>query len=374
LDFALSDEQLAFAELAKQILHDGATHERMKELEESDGPRFDAKLWKALASSGLLGIAIPEEHAGAGLSFFELSTVIEQVGVTTAPIPLIETLVLGALPIAEFGSETQQQAILPKVVEGEMILTAALVEAQADPLLPTTTARADGAGWKLDGRKLCVGAAQLADRILVPARFEEGSVGIFIVDPNSPGCTLDVLATTTGQPEASLQLADCAVTQDDLLGDATRGASILAWIRERATAALCSLSLGVCQEALRLTAEYTKTREQFGAAIATFQAVGQRLADAYVDTEAVRLTSWQAAWRIGQGMPATDQVAVAKYWASLAGQRVVHTAVHQHGGMGVDRDYPLHRHFLYAKGIELSLGGTTHQLIRIGDMLADPPA
>ncbi len=164
------------------------------------------------------------------------------------------------------------------------------------------------------------------------------------------------------------------VEPQDLLGNAANGGQILAFIRQRGTAALCSLALGVCQEAVRLTADYTTSREQFGSAIATFQAVGQRQADAYVDTEAIRLTSWQAAWRIANDMDAADQVAVAKYWASSGGQRVVHSAVHLHGGMGVDRDYPLHRHFLYAKQIELSLGGTTRQLLQIGKMLAETPA
>ena len=163
------------------------------------------------------------------------------------------------------------------------------------------------------------------------------------------------------------------MTSAERLGDAARGAQIVAWIRERGTAALCSLALGVCEEALRLTAEYTKSRKQFGQPIASFQAVGQRQADAFVDTEAIRLTSWQAAWRIGAGMPAAAQVAIAKYWASAAGQRIVHTAAHLHGGTGVDRDYPLHRHFLYAKQLELSLGGATHQLLQLGRMIAGDP-
>jgi alkylation response protein AidB-like acyl-CoA dehydrogenase len=148
----------------------------------------------------------------------------------------------------------------------------------------------------------------------------------------------------------------------------------LNWIRERATSALCSLALGVCEEALRLTADYTKTRKQFGQPLATFQAVGQRQADAYVDTEGVRLTAWQAAWRISADLPASEAVAVAKYWAATAGQRVVHSAAHLHGGIGVDRDYPLHRYFLYAKQIELSLGGSSYQLRSLGKMLAQGTA
>jgi acyl-CoA dehydrogenase len=156
----------------------------------------------------------------------------------------------------------------------------------------------------------------------------------------------------------------------DVLGRAGQGAEIAAFIRLRGSAALSSEALGVCAEALRLTAEYVKTRKQFDQAIGTFQAVGQRAADAYVDTEAIRLTSWQAAWRIAEGLPAEDAVAVAKFWAAEGGQRIVHTAQHLHGGIGVDRDYPLHRYFLRAKQIELSLGGATGQLRALGRRLA----
>jgi alkylation response protein AidB-like acyl-CoA dehydrogenase len=145
------------------------------------------------------------------------------------------------------------------------------------------------------------------------------------------------------------------------------------WIFEHTTAALCATAAGVCETALRMTAEYTKTREQFDRPIATFQAVGQRAAEAYIDTEAVRLTAWQAAWRLDAGLPATAEVSVAKFWAADGGQRVVHAAQHLHGGIGVDRDYPLHRYFLWAKHLELTLGGATSQLLRLGSLLADQP-
>ena len=371
MDFALTDEQQAFADLAAQILGDGASPDRLREIEQAGGPRHDEKLWGELARSGLLGIAVPETYGGAEQSFFDLAGVIEQLGRHTAPVPLIETLVLGALPVAHFGSDSQKLALLPGGVEGSVILTAARVEDAVDPLVPATRAEESGDGFVLRGTKLCVPWAQLAHRILVPATTEEGRVGVFLVDPTREGVGVHPVDTTSGQPEARVELDGVSVSADDLLGDLARGGEILLSLREHATAALCSLALGVCEEALRLTAEYTKSRKQFGAAIATFQAVGQRQADAYIDTEAIRLSSWQAAWRLSEGLPAADAVAVAKYWASLAGQRVLHTAVHQHGGMGVDRDYPLHRYFLYAKQLELALGGTSFQLRSIGRLLAE---
>ncbi len=374
MDFAPSEDQQAFAGLAAQILADGASHERLRELERQDGPRFDPELWQEFVDAGLVGIAAPEAYGGAGQGFFELGAILTEVGRRTAPIPLLETSVLGMLPVAEFGSQAQKEELLPPAARGQRILTAALVEDRGDPQAPETRAEGHGGEFRLYGRKVCVPAGSLAHRVLVPATLPDGEVAIFLVDPAAEGVRAHALLTTSGQPEASLELDGARVGAADRLGADRPGLEMIGWIRERATAALCCLALGVCEEALRLTAEYTKTRKQFGQPIATFQAVGQRQADAYVDTEAIRLTAWQAAWRIAAGWPAAEAVAVAKYWAATAGQRVVHSAAHLHGGMGVDRDYPLHRYFLYAKQIELSLGGRSHQLRALGRMLAEGTA
>ncbi|MDP6977186.1 MAG: acyl-CoA dehydrogenase family protein [Myxococcota bacterium] len=370
MDFSCSDEQTAIAELARQIFSDKATPERMTALEKGDGPRFDPELWSEVGKAGLLGIAVPEVHGGAQMGFLELALIIEQVGVAVAPIPYLETVVMGALPIAKFGSDAQKNDILPRVASGDIILTAALVEDGADPNKPETRVREVGGGLELSGTKICVPAGDLADCILVPARNDQGQTGVFLVDPNSEGCTVISLDTTSDQPEAQIELDGVKLGGESQLGSFDNGEAILTFVTEHTNAALCSLALGVCEEALRLTGEYAKSREQFGQAIATFQAVGQRAADAFIDTEAIRLTSWQAAWRLSEGLPAASQIATAKVFASEAGHRVVHAATHIHGGMGVDKDYPLFRHFTYARQLGLTLGGPNAHLIQLGQMLA----
>ena len=140
-----------------------------------------------------------------------------------------------------------------------------------------------------------------------------------------------------------------------------------------ATVGLCAVQAGVIERALELTAEYARSRVQFGRPIGSFQAVTQRLADAYVDAEAVRLTMWQAAWLLASVLRAGTEptaVATAKFWAAEAGHRVAHTAVHVHGGLGIDTSYPVHRYFTAAKHHEFALGGATAQLRRIGAVLA----
>jgi alkylation response protein AidB-like acyl-CoA dehydrogenase len=371
MDFSYSEEQQSIRDLAHRILSDGTSQERLREIEKREGPRFDRELWSRLAEAGLLGIAVPEAHGGAGLGFLEVATIVEEVGRTAAPIPLLETVVLGVLPLAEFGSDAQREAWLPRAARGEAILSAALTEPEGDPLHPATAAAPDGEGWKLSGTKFCVPAAEIADCLLVPAAAGSAGAGVFLVDPAAPGVSITPLETTSGQPEARVDLEEVRVGAGAVLGEPGQGTAMVEWMAERANAALANLALGTCEEALRLTAEYAKTRKQFDQPIAMFQAVGHRAADAYIDTEGIRLTALQAAWRISEGLPAAKQVAVAKHWACAAGQRVVHAAQHLHGGIGVDTEYPLHRHFLYLKQLELTLGGSTQQLLRLGNLLAD---
>ena len=372
MDFALTEEQQATRDLAHQILTDRETHEHLKEIE-AGGDGFDRETWSELAKAGLLGIALPEDAGGSGLGFVALCRLLEEVGRTVAPVPVVPTVVLGALPIAQFGSDEQRQRWLPGVVSGETVLTAALVELGADPLHPSTSVTREASGYRLDGVKVCVPAGLSAEYVLVPAASTDGSIGIFVVDPKANGVTIERQDTTSGIPQARMELDGVAVGDVDTLLYGPSGSEALEWIIERATAALCSVATGVCEQALKMTAEYTKTREQFERPIATFQAVGQRAADAYIDTEAIRLTALQAAWRLEEGLPATAEVAVAKFWAADGGQRVVHAAQHLHGGIGVDRDYPLHRYFLWAKELELTLGGATPQLLKLGGILAAEP-
>jgi 3-oxocholest-4-en-26-oyl-CoA dehydrogenase beta subunit len=162
--------------------------------------------------------------------------------------------------------------------------------------------------------------------------------------------------------------ASASVPADRQLGDL--GTRVATWLTGRATVGLCAHQLGVTERALELTSEYARSREQFGKPIGSFQAVSQRLGDGYIDVEAMRLTLWQAAWRLAEGLPADTEVATAKFWAAEGGHRVAHTAVHVHGGVGIDMDGNVHRYFTAAKHNEFALGGATTQLRRIGAALA----
>ncbi|HEX6417646.1 MAG TPA: acyl-CoA dehydrogenase family protein [Acidimicrobiales bacterium] len=370
MDFDLTDEQQATIEAAAKLLGDKATPDGIRAVEQADELRFDRGLWRAMADAGLLGIAVPAEHGGAGLGIVELALLLEEVGRRTAPVPALAALAVGGLPVARWGTAAQQAALLPGLAAGSSVITAALVEPLGDVLHPSTSAWHEGDGWVLDGTRTNVPAGLVADTVIVPATTGAGEVGLFLVPAGAGGLTRDRQDTTTGTPDALVTLDGVRVGADAVLGPLDAAGTALRWLVEHATVAVCAVMSGVAAEAVRITGEYTSSREQFGRPIATFQAVGQRAADAYVDAQAIRLTMLQAAWRLSVGHPADREVAVAKYFAARAGQRVVHAAAHLHGGVGVDRDYPLHRYFLLAKQLELSLGGASRQLVTLGGILA----
>lgn len=369
MNFSFTADQEALRELARQILTDHVTHDRLKALESAGQWRHN-DAWRELAKANLLGVAIPEEYGGSGLGLVELGLVLEEIGRAVAPVPALATLVLAALPIAEFGTAEQKKTWLPAIASGEVVLSAALAEPGSDdPLQPTVTARRDGAVWRLDGVKTTVPAGDVAERILVPARTANG-IGIFLLDPHAAGVTREQQILTHREPHTQLTLNGAAVAAGDILGDEASGANILSWMYERAVAAYCAVQVGVCDRALRMTAEYTIGRQQFGVSIASFQAVHTRAADAYIDLDAMRLAAYELVYRLAHDIPATEAAAIAKFWAAEAGQHVVVAAQHLHGGIGVDVDYPLHRYFLWAKHIEIALGAAPQQLAKLGAMLA----
>jgi acyl-CoA dehydrogenase len=370
MDFSFSEEQQAVQELAAQIFEGQATADRVREVE-SGTERFDRALWAELAKANLLGIALPESAGGSGLGLIEALLVQQEAGRRVAPLPLWPTIFLGALPLAEFGSDELQQAWLPGVVAGDVVLTGAFEEYGANAALhPGVTAERVDGGWRLTGAKPAVPNPHVADRILVSAVTGEGTLGVFLVDPGADGVSIATEEATNRQIHGELSLTGAFVADADVVGDPAGGAEILEWLLARARLGLSALVVGVCEGALKATAEYTSERHQFGRPLSTNQAVALRAADAYIDTEAIRAVLWSAAWRLTVGLPANEEVAIAKWWATEGGHRVVHSTQHLHGGMGADIDYPLHRTFLWVKQAGDTLGGGSPTLVGLGADLA----
>jgi 3-oxocholest-4-en-26-oyl-CoA dehydrogenase beta subunit len=364
MDFSPSEAQQDLAELTRRILTDHATSQRLREIESGDS-RFDRTLWTELASSDVLGAALPKSVDGGGFGLLEQCGVLIEAGRAVAPVPYLASIVMAASAIAQFGTQEQRDTWAAPAGAGKLVLTAALTEEGGDDLTPSTRAERAAGHWVVSGAKTGVPAGPIADLFLVSAMTSDGPA-VFLVTPSDTGVTVRPQRIVDGDTEAQIELDDVHLDDDRVLGG---GAQVLDWLVRRGTIGVCAAQLGTLERALELTSEYASERVQFGRPIGSFQAVAQRLANAFIDVEAVRLTMWQAAWREAEGLPCEAEVATAKFWAAEAGHRVAHTAVHVHGGVGIDLDHHLHRYFVAAKRNEFTLGAATTHLRRLGATL-----
>ncbi|NPC98622.1 acyl-CoA dehydrogenase family protein [Nocardioides sp. zg-DK7169] len=381
MDFNLDEDLATVAELASTVFAGKASTDRVREIETAP-TRVDEELWAALAETGLLGIALPEEHGGAGMGPWALALLLEEQGRTVAPVPLWAAGV-AALAIAEHGTEEQRKRLLPGFCEGASRLTVALEEYAGDPAAPACAATpgaggADGS-WTLTGTKAVVPSVQGAEAVLVSAATPQGP-GLFLVPLDGAGVGIELSAVTSHDLAAELTL-DGAVAEP--VG--TPGGTALADLLRLTRVALAAVQLGVAQGAMHLAASYLSEREQFGRPLGTFQAVQHQLADCWIDVDAMRVTLWQALSDLGDLAEATgpaggggddavrmlaDRSAmVATWWRTQAGLDVVHRVQHLHGGIGVDVDYPVHRFFLWGKQLSTTLGGSSAALGDLGALL-----
>jgi len=352
VDFGLDEGGREVAALAREVI---------------DPDADPAALWKALGRAGLLSLAVPEDLGGAGLGVLESTLVLTEVGRRAAPVPALAAVALGVLPVARAGTPAQRAALLGAVVDRDAVLTAALHEPSA-PLtrMPRTRAERDGTGWVVTGTKVGVPDAAGAHRVLVPAELAGTGVGVLVVDPAAPGVELTPTPTSSGRPEVTLSLR--GARSADLLGGDTTGRA-LAELHRCALAGATAVGDGVLTGALELTAAHIGTRAQFGRPLATFQAVAQQAADAYIAARTLHLAARAAAWRLSEVAPfdpaADADLDVAAHWLAERAPLALHTCQHLHGGLGVDVSYPLHRHFGLGRDLARAVGGVEHTLERL---------
>ena len=346
MDFAFDESQRAVADLTAEVLR------------RSDGSAEAA--WKGLAQAGLLGLAVPESVGGAGLGVLETGIVLAEAGRRAAELPALATLALGVLPLARCGTTAQQEQVLPGVLAGEHLLTAALNE-PGDPLpaAPRTTATPDGDGFRLTGRKVGVPYAEQARHLLAPATLAGGGTGVFLLDPGADGVTLTRTPASATTPEYTLVLDGARATGQ-------LGPNAVETLYAHALAGACAYGDGLLQGALDLTTAHLRTRHQFGKPLATFQAVAQQIADVYIAGRTLGLLARSAAWRLAEGLDADEDLAVAGYWLAEELPAALYTCHHLHGGLGVDVDYPLHRYSAQARDLARLVGGVDDRLTRLG--------
>lgn len=357
MDFTPTEEQREVRELAARLLATGTAAE-------VGLAGFDEPLWARLGESGLLTLALPEEVDGGGLGLAEACVLAEEAGRAAARVPVVP--VLAALQtLAATSGDRHADLVGAAGADGHLVVPALAEHGVADPLSPGVRATRDGAGWVLHGTRLAVPWAREASHLVVSAATEEGTPLLVLLATPGPGIVLEDEVVSSQEPHATV-LLDGARALDEL----ATGAEPLEAAVTRTTLLQCAHALGVAEQALTLAASHVSTREQFGKPLAAFQAVTCRVADMWIDVEAMRLTLQQAVWRVDEGLPAAEQTAIAAFWAAEGVQRVTSWSVHLHGGLGVDVSFPLHRWFLAGKVDELGLGGALRSLERLGALIA----
>ncbi|WP_030576199.1 acyl-CoA dehydrogenase family protein [Streptomyces anulatus] len=339
MDFTPSEEQSAAQGLAARIFGDLSTHERLV----AAGTGTDAELWKELCAAGLPG-------AVEDVGLLGLVLLLEEQGRTTAQVPFAATCVYGLLAVAGHGTAEQRERLLPGLRDGTKVATGAFPA-------PGGVHASDGV---LHGAVPWVPWLRDATQVLVA----DADRALWIVGAGAPGVA--VLPVETTAPWAAGRLALDGV-RGERLGE---GPEAYAAVLATARTAFAGLQAGVCAGSLARAVRHTATREQFGRPLSTNQAVLLRAADAHMDTEAIRVTAYEAAWRRDRKLDHGAQALTAAWWASEAGKRVVHAGQHLHGGTGADLDHPVHRHFLWGRQLDAYLGCGSEVLQELGLLLA----
>ena len=362
MDLSFSEEQEMLWKSARDFLANKCPKTMVREMEE-DEKGYVPQLWKEMADLGWIGLPFPEKYGGGGFSFLDLVVLLEEMGRACLPGPFLSTVVLGGLPIAEWGTEEQKKDILAKVCEGKAILTLALTEPSGryDAASIQVKATPEGDNYVISGTKLFVHDAHIADSIIVVARTadkanpEEG-ITLFIVDSKSPGISTFVLRTIAGDKQCELTMDKVKVPKANILGKVDQGWGMVKNIIEWAALAKSAEMMGGAQQVLEMTIAYAKERVQFDRPIGSFQIIQHYLADMSIDVDSSRVSLHKAAWMLSEGIPCTKEISVIKGWISEAYRRVTAQAHQIHGAIGFTKDHDLELYFRRAKAGELFFG------------------
>ncbi len=362
MDLGFTEEQEMLRKTARDFLQTECPTTLVKEMAD-DEQGYTTELWGKMAELGWMGLALPEEYDGMGMSFLDLSVLLEEMGRACLPGPFFSTVVLGGFTITEAGNEEQKKDLLPKIAAGEVILAMALTEPSAsyDPAAVTVQAVPDKDDYVISGTKLFVENAHIADYMVCVTRTKDGSspedgITLFLVDGKSPGISTTVLKTIAGDKQCEVIFDNVRVPKKNILGELDKGWPVVAKMLEMAAVAKCAEMVGGAQAALDMSVAYAKERIQFGRPIGSFQAIQHHCANMVTDVDGSRFITYQAAWKVSEGLPATMEVSMAKAWVSEAYRRVTQLGHQIHGGIGFCMDHDMPLYFKEAKAAESTFG------------------
>jgi alkylation response protein AidB-like acyl-CoA dehydrogenase len=374
MDFDFSEVQEMLRKDARRFLIEKCPKTYVRKMEE-DEKGFTPDLWKEMAGLGWMGLVFPENYGGLNMSFLELAVLLEEMGRACLPGPYFSTVFLGGLPILEAGTEEQKREFLPKIASGEMIVTMALTEPSGayEPSGIETKATPQGDKYIIDGTKLFVTDAHVADYMIVVARTSPGKsrgISLFLVDAKSPGIKATLLKTIASDRECKVVFNKVTVSKKNLLGKLNQGWSLVDRVLLLAAAGKCAEMIGGAQQVLEITVDYAKQRVQFGRPIGAFQAVQHHCANMVIDVEGSRFITYQAAWMLSQNMHCDKEISMAKAWVSDAYRRVVALGHQVHGAIGFTKDHEMQLYFRRAKAGEVLFGDGDYHREKVAQALA----
>jgi alkylation response protein AidB-like acyl-CoA dehydrogenase len=368
MDISLSEEQELLQGSARDFLQQECPIRLVRAMEEDDRG-YDPSLWRQMGDLGWLGLVVPEEYGGSGATMMDLVVLLEEFGRALVPGPFVPTVVQVALPVLWAGSDLQRQAYLPKLAQGELIGTMAWHEpsATSQPSGIETTATQQGDNYVLSGTKLCVPYAHVADYLLTVARTSAGAmpadgITLLLVDAKSPGIGITKLGTIADDHQCEVVFNGVSVPRSQVLGEVGKGWQLVEQVGQYGAVAKCAEMVGIAQQAFEISLNYAKTRVQFGRPIGSFQAIKHKLANMVIDVDGSRYVTYHAAWLLSEGLPAGQEIAVAKSWTNEACRRVVKDGQQIHGGIGYTKEYDLQLYTRRAKAAEIAFDDSdTHR-------------
>jgi len=364
MEFYFTEEQNLIRSSAKDFLKKECSSDLVREMEEDD-KGYSPGLWRKMAELGWLGLIFPIEYGGFGGNFLDLTILLEEMGRYLVPVPFFSTVILGGLSIFFAGNEKQNREFLPKIAKGELILTMALTEVNSNYESTAINLRAlrNRDYLIVDGTKLFVPFAHVADYLVCVVRSKDGKkkddgITLCLIDGKNPKIKTTVLKTIACDKQCEVIFNRAEVSFRNVLGQYEKGWEVIRKVLEHAALAQCALMIGGAEKVLEMTVDYAKKRVQFGRLIGSFQAIQHKCANMVADLDAAKLVTYEAAWKLSQGLTCTLEISIAKAWANEACRRICANGHQVHGGVGVMREHDMELYSRRAKAAEFFWGDT----------------
>ena len=362
MDLGFTEEQEMLRATARDFLANECPKTLVKEMSD-DEKGYTPELWGKIVEMGWVGLIFPKEYGGMGMGFMDLAVLLEEMGRGQLPGPYFSTVLLGGIPILEVGSEEQKKEFLPKIARGQMLVTLALTEPTShyEAASIEVQAIADQDDYLISGTKLYVENAHIADLLICVARTRHGAtpedgITLFLVDAKSPGISITLLETISGEKQCEVIFDRVRVPKKNILGELDQGWKVVQKVLQKATVALCAEMAGGAQQVLEMSVSYAKERVQFGRPIGSFQAIQHHCSNMAMDVDSSRYIVYKAASKISKGLPCDMEVAMAKAWVSDAYRRVTALGQQVHGGVGYTMEHDMPLYFKHAKVAEATFG------------------